>query len=125
MKETVLKALYLWIILILITQPIIDYIDYLKDLIVKSNTSYITQKAAVDGTVSDALKTDVINNLKSVGFQEDEITIEFENVIKDRKERLDVVIQVERPRMFLYSFTSVSQPQYYYGHGYIMSEYLD
>lgn len=125
MKETVLRALYLWIVLIIITQPILDYTDYLKELIVKANTSYITQKAAVEGTVTTALKNEVIDNLKAVGFKEDQITIEYETIIKDRKERLDVVIKVERPRLFLYNFSSVQQPQYYYGHGYIMSEYLD
>lgn len=125
MKDTVLRALYLWIILILITQPILDHVDYLKDLIVKANTSYITQKAAIEGTVTASLKQEVINNLKSVGFSESEITIEFDNVVRDRKERVDVVIRANRPRLFLYSFGTVSQPRYYYGHGYIMSEYLD
>src|SRR5690606_29468253 len=110
---------------IFITQPIVDYTHYLKDLIVKTNTTYIAQKAAVEGTITPALRNEVIDNLKAVGFREDEIEIEFDSSVYDRGNRLDVIIRAERPGLFVYNFSGLDGPNYYYGHDYIMSEYLD
>lgn len=124
MKETLVRALFFWLTLLIIIQPILSHIDYLRDLIVKANTSYIAQKAAVTGVVTADLRQEVIRNLSRVGFKESSINIEYTTDIKERSERLDVTIKVDRPPMMLYNFSGQSEPTYYYGHAYIMSEYL-
>ena len=126
MKATVLRALFMWLVLFIILQPIFTYIDYLLDLQVKANTSYITQKAATEGMVTAAMREEVLSNLKAVGFPGSsiEITSSSEGV-QERKTRLDVFIKAPRIHMFPYNFSAVPQNPFYYGHGSIMSEYLD
>ncbi|MEK4008904.1 hypothetical protein [Paenibacillus sp. FSL H3-0333] len=126
MKATVLRALFMWLVLFIILQPIFTYIDYLLDLQVKANTSYITQKAATEGRVTVSMKAEVISNLKAVGFPEGSIKITSgTEVILERKQRIDVYVTAPRVNLFPYNFSGVSQPTQYYGHGSIMSEYLD
>ncbi|WNS41019.1 hypothetical protein [Paenibacillus sp. MMS20-IR301] len=126
MKATVLRALFLWLVLFIILQPIFTYIDYLLDLQVKANTSYITQKAATEGMVTAAMKSEVIANLRAAGFPGNSIEITSSTeVILERKQRLDVYITAPRVHLFPYNFSGVTQPARYYGHGSIMSEYLD
>ncbi len=96
------------------------------DLQVKANTSYITQKAATEGMVTTALKSEVINNLRALGFDESTIQItSTTTTVQERKNRLDVIIKAPRINMFPYNFSNQTQPEYYYGHGSIMSEYID
>ncbi|MDF9842006.1 MULTISPECIES: hypothetical protein [unclassified Paenibacillus] len=126
MKETVLRALFMWLVLFILLQPIFTYIDYLLDLQVKANTSYLTQKAATEGIVTSSMKNEVIANLKAVGFPEASIVISSNTeFVQERKQRLDVYIKAPRLNLFPYNFSSGSQPTHYYGHGSIMSEYLD
>jgi len=126
MKETLIRAIYMPVLLYMILQPMLSYLDYLYDLVVKSNTAYLTQKAAVEGMVTPQLEQEVIDNLTAVGFSEDEIHIESNPTIRYRGERIDVIVRVERDRtLFPYIFTNKQQPSYYYGHGSIISEYLD
>jgi hypothetical protein len=125
MKETILRALYLPLLLIILVQPMLAYVDYLLENIVKSNTSYITQKAAVDGVVTPSLRQEVVDNLTAVGFSSADINIEYSNSIKDRKQRIDVILKTPRLIRFPFNFATVPENQNYYGHGYIMSEFLD
>jgi len=126
MKETLLRALYMPILLIMILQPMLSYLDYLLDLTVKANTNYLVQKAAVEGRVTPHLRQEVIDNLKAVGFSENQIWIEYDPVVRHRGERIDVSITVFRNRMlFPYLFTSKTLPNSYYAKGSILSEYLD
>ncbi|NOU80110.1 hypothetical protein GC101_14660 [Paenibacillus sp. LMG 31459] len=126
MKATVLRALFMWLVLFIILQPIFTYIDYLLDLQVKANTSYITQKAATEGMVTASMRGEVISNLKAVGFPENSIEITSSTeMILERKQRIDVYVTAPRVNLFPYNFSGVSQPTRYYGHGSIMSEYLD
>ncbi|MDQ0195498.1 hypothetical protein [Paenibacillus wynnii] len=126
MKATVLRALFMWLVLFIILQPIFTYIDYLLDLQIKANTSYLTQKAATEGMVTAAMRNEVTSNLKAIGFSEDSIEITSSTeIIQERKKRLDVYIKAPRVHLFPYNFSTVSQPVNYYGHGSIMSEYLD
>jgi len=126
LKATVLRALFMWLVLFIILQPIFTYIDYLLDLQVKANTSYITQKAATEGMVTSMMKTEVINNLRALGFSESSIQISSTTeTVQVRKSRLDVYIKAPRIHMFPYDFSSQTPSSYYYGHGTIMSEYLD
>jgi len=107
-------------------QPIFTYIDYLLDLQVKANTSYITQKAATEGMVTSAMKSEVIANLTAVGFSATSISITSKTeTVQDRKTRLDVYITAPRINLFPYNFSSSTGALNYYGHGSIMSEYLD
>lgn len=126
MKATVLRALFMWLVLFIILQPIFTYIDHLLDLQVKANTNYITQKAATEGMVTNTMRNEVIANLKAIGFAESsiEITSSTETVM-ERKQRIDVYVTAPRVNLFPYNFSSGSQPMRYYGHGSIMSEYLD
>ena len=125
-KETILRAIYMPILLYMILQPILSYLDHLYDNAVKSNTAYLTQKAATEGRVTPQLIQEVTNNLKAIGFSEDEIHIESDPVLRYRGERIDVAIRVERNRtLFPFNFTSKSQPNYYYAHNSIMSELLN
>lgn len=126
MKATVLRALFMWLVLFIILMPIFSYIDYLLDLQVKANTSYITQKAATEGMVTSTLKTEVTNNLMALGFTASSIQISSDTTaVLDRKQRLDVYIKAPRIKMFPFNFSSKTLPEYYYGHGSIMSEYLE
>ncbi|UQZ35233.1 hypothetical protein C2I18_17935 [Paenibacillus sp. PK3_47] len=126
MKETVLRALFMWLVLFILLQPIFTYIDYLLDLQVKANTSYITQKAATEGMVTASMRDEVVANLQAVGFPEASIQITSStSAIVERKERLDVYITAPRLNLFPYNFSGMSGPAHYYGHGSIMSEYLD
>ncbi|WP_342481249.1 hypothetical protein NST07_06545 [Paenibacillus sp. FSL L8-0340] len=126
MKATVLRALFMWLVLFIILQPIFTYIDYLLDLQVKANTSYITQKAATEGMVTASLRSEVTANLKAVGFPEASIAITSSTTsVQERKQRLDVYVTAPRMNLFPYNFSGMSQPTRYYGHGSIMSEYLD
>ena len=125
MKETILRALFLWLALIIIVQPILSHKDYLLDVLVKANTAYITEKAAPEGMVTPSLKQEVFDNLSAVGFDPTEISITYNtSVVMQRKERLDVTLQIPRAPLFLYNFSSQTQPSYYYAHSYTMSEYL-
>ncbi|MCL6601473.1 MAG: hypothetical protein K6T94_01240 [Paenibacillus sp.] len=126
MKATVLRALFMWLVLFIILQPIFTYIDYLLDLQVKANTSYITQKAATEGMVTAAMRNEVTSNLRAIGFSEGSIEITSNSeIVQERKTRIDVYVKAPRVNLFPYNFSTVSQPTYYYGHGSIMSEYLD
>ena len=126
MKATVLRALFMWLVLFIILQPIFTYIDYLLDLQVKANTSYITQKAATEGMVTASMRGEVISNLRAVGFPENAIEITSSTeMILERKQRIDVYVTAPRVNLFPYNFSGASQPTRYYGHGSIMSEYLD
>lgn len=126
MKATVLRALFMWLVLFIILQPIFTYIDYLLDLQVKANTSYITQKAATEGMVTASMRSEVISNLKAIGFPEASIEITSSTeTVQERKQRIDVYVRAPRMNLFPYNFSAVTQPTQYYGHGSIMSEYLD
>ncbi|MDT3426026.1 hypothetical protein J2Z22_001546 [Paenibacillus forsythiae] len=126
MKATVLRALFMWLVLFIILQPIFTYIDYLLDLQVKAYTSYITQKAATEGMVTAGMRSEVVNNLKALGFAESSIEITSSSeTVEERGTRLDVVVKAPRISMFPYDFSGGTQSPYYYGHGSIMSEYLD
>lgn len=126
MKATVLRALFMWLVLFIILQPIFTYIDYLLDLQVKANTSYLAQKAATEGMVTAGMRSEVVNNLKALGFPEASIEITGSSVtVQERTTRLDVVVKAPRINMFPYNFSGSAQADYYYGHGSIMSEYLD
>ncbi|MVP02125.1 hypothetical protein [Paenibacillus lutrae] len=125
MKDTTLRALYLWLALIIIAQPLISYKDYLLEMLVKENTAYITEKAAPEGMVTPSLRQELITNLTKVGFTHSQISITYSNAVANRKQRLDVTVKADRPPMFLYNFSSLEQPKYYYAHSYTMSEYLD
>ncbi len=126
MKATVLRALFMWLVLFIILQPIFSYIDYLLDLQVKANTSYITQKAATEGMVTDTMRREVISNLQAIGFAEASIEITSSTeTVQERKQRIDVYVTAPRMNLFPYNFSSGTQPTRYYGHGSIMSEYLD
>lgn len=94
MKETILRALFLWFVLFIILQPIFSYIDSLLDVQVKANTSYLAQKAATEGMVTSSIKNEVINNLKRLGFSAAEIEITSSTTtVQDRGSRLDVYIR--------------------------------
>lgn len=126
MKETLLRAIYMPLVLYIILQPLYSYLDYTYDVTVKANAAYLTQKAAAEGRVTTNLRQQVINNLKAIGFKEDEIQIETDPGIRYRGERIDVTVKVLRERkLFPYLFSSKSMPNYYVGHGSIMSEYLE
>ncbi|MFF2908748.1 hypothetical protein [Paenibacillus sp. NPDC057934] len=126
MKATVLRALFMWLVLFIILQPIFTYLDYLLDLQVKANTSFLTQKAATEGMVTSAMRSEVISNLKAVGFPEASISITSSTeAVQERKQRIDVYVTAPRLNLFPYKFSGTSQPTRYYGHGSIMSEYLD
>jgi hypothetical protein len=126
LKATVLRAMFMWLVLFIILQPIFTYIDYLLDLQVKANTSYITQKAATEGMVTSSLRNEVTSNLKAIGFPEASIEITSSSAtVEERKNRIDVYIKAPRIHMFPYNFSTQAQPTYYYGHGSIMSEYID
>ncbi|MFC3748485.1 MULTISPECIES: hypothetical protein [Paenibacillus] len=126
MKATVLRALFMWLVLFIILQPIFTYLDYLLDLQVKANTSFLTQKAATEGMVTSAMRSEVISNLKAVGFPEASISITSSTEsVQARKQRIDVYVTAPRLNLFPYKFSGMSQPTRYYGHGSIMSEYLD
>lgn len=126
MKETILRALFLWFTLFILLQPIFSYIDSLLDVQVKANTSYLAQKAATEGMVTSSLKNEVINNLERLGFSADEIQITSSTAtIQERKTRIDVYIRAPRINLFPYTFGKVAQPKEYYGHSSIMSEYLN
>jgi hypothetical protein len=126
MKATVLRALFMWLVLFIILQPIFTYIDYLLDLQVKANTSYLAQKAATEGMLTSAMRSEVVSNLKAVGFPEASISITSNTeTVQERKHRIDVYVTAPRMNLFPYNFSTGSQPTRYYGHGSIMSEYLD
>ena len=116
----------MWLVLFIILQPIFTYIDYLLDLQVKANTSYITQKAATEGMVTAAMRNEVTSNLKAIGFSEASIEITSSTeMVQERKNRIDVYVKAPRVHLFPYNFSTQAQPAFYYGHGSIMSEYLD
>ena len=126
MSQTVARALLFWLLLFILLQPSLSHLDYLLDLTVKSNAEYIAQKAAVEGTVTPALRQEVIDNLTAVGFSAASIQINYDTSVVERGQRIDVTIQAPRIRIFPYIFSGTdSQPQYYYAHTYIMSEYWD
>lgn len=126
MKETLLRALYMPILLYMILQPMLSYLDYLLDLNVKANTAYLVQRAGVEGKVTEELKQEVIQNLMAVGFSPSEIHIEADPTLRYRGERLNITIRVDHRRnLFPYWFTRQPVPNAYYGHGTIMSEYLE
>lgn len=126
MKATVLRALFLWLVLFILLQPLFSYIDYLLDLQVKANTSYITQKAAVEGMVTSSLINEVTNNLTALGFSSGDIEITSSTAsVQSRGRRIDVYIKAPRIHMFPYQFSAQDQPLFYYAHGSIMSEFIE
>lgn len=126
MSQTVARALLFWLLLFILLQPSLSHLDYLLDLTVKSNAEYLAQKAAVEGTVTPALRQEVLDNLKAVGFSENSIEILYDSSISERGQRIDVTIRAPRIRMFPYIFSGTqTQPKFYYAHAYVMSEYLE
>lgn len=125
LKGTILRAVFMWVVVIIIVQPILSHKDFLLDLNVKANASLLAQKAAPEGVVTPQLYQEIVDNLKAIGFKEDQIEIQFSSTIRERTEIIDVIILVERNPMFLYSFGKSNSPQYYYGRHRIMSEYIE
>lgn len=116
----------MWLVLLIILQPIVSYMDYLLDLQIKANTSYLAQKAATEGMVTSALKNEVIKNLSAVGFPAASILISSSTeTIQDRKTRLDVYIEAPRLVSFVFNFSKGGHSKNYYAHSSIMSEYIN
>jgi hypothetical protein len=124
MKETLVRALFFWLTLMILVQPMLSHIDFLLDMIVKANTEYAAEKAAPEGILSGALRQDVLQNLAAVGFDPSEVVLESSATVVERTERLDVRIQAPRRPMLLFRFGSEALPEHYYGHAYVMSEYI-
>lgn len=124
MKETVLKALYFWLVLVIVIQPALSQRDYLLNIVVKSNTSYLAEKAAVQGRITNELITEIKNNLKAVGFNDSDIEITGDTSLKERGNKIDVIIKVKRPPMFVLNLGAIGVPTYYYAKTSISSEYL-
>lgn len=126
MKETIIRALTMWLVLFILLQPLASYMDYLLDLQVKANTSYLAQKSATEGMVTETLKNEVIKNLTAVGFPAADIHISSSTeVVQDRKTRLDVYIEAPRLVSFVFNFSKQSAPKVHYAHASIMSEFIN
>lgn len=125
MKDTIIRGLYFWLLLIALLQPMLSHNDYLLDLVVKGTNAYITEKAAPEGRVTNGLYQEAIDNLTAVGFSPSQISIEYDVGFKERMQRIDVITRVERTNLFVYDFSTVPGNRYYFAHNYVMSEYLD
>lgn len=124
MKETIVRALFFWLTLIILVQPTLSHIDYLLDLVVKANAEYAAQKAAPDGIMTSTLRQEILNNLAAVGLDPGKVVIESGTTVLARTERLDVRIRAPRQTFLLYRFGSEAMPSEYYAHAYVMSEYI-
>lgn len=124
MKDTLVRALFFWLTLIILVQPMLSHIDYLLDLVVKANAEYAAEKAAPDGILSGDLRQEVLNNLAAVGLDTSKVVIESGTTVVERTERLDVRIRAPRQPLLLYRFGSEAMPTEYYAHAYVMSEYI-
>lgn len=124
MKETIVRALFFWLTLIILVQPMLSHVDYLLDLVVKANAEYAAEKAAPEGIMTSALRQEVLQNLAAVGLDPDKVIIESGTTVLERTERLDVRIRAPRQPLFLFRFGSEAMPKEYYAHAYVMSEYI-
>lgn len=119
-------ALFMWVTIIMILQPIFSYRDYLIDNLFKSYAFNIAQQAAVEGYVTPSLKQDLVEKLKKIGFSEDEIELTYSTIEVDRGTAIDIKLKGPRPPSFPYFFGSNSpNDRSYYAHVDIMSEHLD
>lgn len=124
MKDTIVRALFFWLTLIILVQPMLSHVDYLLDLVVKANAEYAAEKAAPEGMMSSALRQEVLQNLAAVGLDPDKVIIESGTTVLERTKRLDVRIRAPRQPLFLYRFGSEAMSKEYYAHAYVMSEYI-
>ena len=124
MKETIMRALYFWLLLVIIIQPFLSQRDYLLNLVVKSNASYLAEKAAVEGRITPELVEEIKANIEAVGLKVEDGDISGTTTLRQRGEEIEVVIRVKRPGAFLYNLGTVGAPTHYYSRQSILSEYV-
>lgn len=124
MTSTFAKVFFIWLGFMILLQPLLSHLDYLLDIVVKSNADYAAEKAAPDGVMTAELKQTVLDRLAAVGFDPDTVQVTSSSTIVDRGEQIDVKITAPRLPMFLYRFGSQSMPSTYYAHSYTTSEYI-
>jgi len=118
------RLFFVWFALLILVQPSLSHIDYLRDLVVKSTAEYAAQKAAPAGGVTPELQQEILGNLAAVGFDPAQVVVESTSTTVDRGERIDVRIRAPRLPMFLWRFGRESWPQEHYAHAVVMSEYV-
>lgn len=123
-KDIVVRTMFFSLTLFALCQPFVTRVDNKCDGFVKSYAHYMAQKAAVDGNVPTALKQEVVDKLTSIGFSASDIQITSTSYVVGRGQRIDVEVKVRKRKVFAYIGSSSSPPQYYYGKGSAMSEYL-
>lgn len=126
MKATVVRALYFWLVLVIIIQPFLSQRDYLLNLVVKSNASYMAEKAAVEGRVTPAIRDEIMANLRAVGFTDSEISISGSGTTSTatRGQSIEIILAVKRPPSFAIDVSTESGAENFYSRVQIMSEYI-
>ena len=125
MAGVFVRIAFIWLLLFMAMQPLISHIDYMLYLVIKSNAEYAAQKAAPDGMLTASVRDAVIQNLKSVGFNETEIFISSNtNSPLTRGEEIIIEIQAPRIPLFYLNISGQQTPTHYFGKAYIISEYI-
>jgi hypothetical protein len=124
MTSTLSRVLFLWVALIILIQPLWSHLDYLLDVVVKSNAEYAAQKAAPYGSITPEISQEVLAHLTAVGFDPAQVLIESENGVQPRGGAIDVKIRAPRLPQFFYRFGQANFPEQYYAHAYTTSEWI-
>jgi hypothetical protein len=125
MPGVFVRIFFIWLLLFMILQPILGHIDYVLQVVVKSNAEYAAQKTAPEGMLTQDVRTAVLDNLESVRFDRNKIQF-TSNASSPLTRGEEIIIEIRAPRlpMFAYKFTSAEIPTSYLGKAYTTSEYI-
>jgi hypothetical protein len=119
------RIFFTWLLLFMIIQPLLGHIDYVLQVVVKSNAEYAAQKTAPAGMLTQDVRTAVLDNLEAAGFNRNSIQL-TSNTSSPLSRGEEITIEIRSPRlpMFAYKFTNDNIPTSYLGKAYTTSEYI-
>lgn len=115
MSTSLTKALFWWLVLIILIQPTLSYIDYKIDNRIGNITYWAIEKMTADtnGELTPEIKQAILDEFAAMNYTENEVEIITSIVETERGNRLDLTIKADRGKMFLYNLSGQSTPSQY------------
>jgi hypothetical protein len=115
MSTSLTKALFWWLVLIILIQPTLSYIDYKIDNRIGNITYWAIEKMTADsnGQLTPEIKQQILDEFSLMNYSESDVEIITNVVTTERGNRLDLTIKAKRGQMFLYNLSGQATPDQY------------
>lgn len=117
-----MRALYFWLVLVIVIQPALSQIDYVRNLAVKGSASYLAERAAPAGRLTPDLIAEVKSKLEAIGLEN--VTIDGTTDVQPRGGTIQVTVTASRTPSIALKITSREEERYYRAQSQIMSEFV-